>query len=121
MASNTYKSDSGAVFGQSYDFTLDGYSYVMKTVSHSLPTSGIEIKDSSGRFKGGADVADRETMSVEIDAVTGTPPPSQLVVFSLAIHGFTSKYWKIHGLTLKSGNSEGRTYSAEVKQSIASS
>ena len=121
MASNTYKSDSGAVVGQTYDATIDGYAYTLKTVSHALPTSGIEIKDSSGRYKGGADVADRETASVEIDAITGTPPPSQLVVFSLALHGFSSKYWKVHSLTLKSGNSEGRTYSADIKQSIASS
>lgn len=121
MASNTTKSDSGAIYGSSYDITVDGYAYVLKTVSHSLPVDGIEIKDSTGRFKGGAYVAGRETLSVEIDAITGTPPPSQLVVFSQAFHGFTSNYWMIHGLTLKSGNQEGRTYSAEIKQNIASS
>lgn len=121
MASNTTKTDSGAIYGSTYDVTIDSYAYVLKTVSHSLPVSGIEIKDSSGRFKGGAYVADRETLSVEIDAITGTPPPSQLVVFSLSIHGYVSKYWMVHSLTLKSGNSEGRTYSAEIKQNIASS
>lgn len=121
MSSNAYKSDSGAIFGQSYDVTIDGYAYVLKSLSHSLPTEGIEIKTSAGAYKGGADVAGRETMSVEIDAISGTPAPSQLVVFSLAVHGYASKYWKVHGLTIKSGNSEGRTYSAEIKQSIASS
>lgn len=121
MASNTTKSDSGAIYGATYDVTIDGYAYVLKTVSHALPVDGIEIKDSSGRFKGGAYVAGRETQSVEIDAITGTPAPSQLVVFSLAIHGFSSKYWMVHSLTIKSGNEEGRTYSAEIKQNIASS
>ena len=121
MASNTTKTDSGAIYGATYDVTIDGFAYVLKSVSHTLPVDGVEIKDSSGRFKGGAYVAGRETISVEIDAITGTPPPSQLIVFSLAIHGYTSKYWMVHGLTLKSGNSEGRTYSAEIKQNIASS
>ncbi len=121
MASNTYKSDNGAIFGQTYDVTIDGYAYTLKTLDHALPSSGMEIKSSVGAFKGGADVLDRETFSCEIDAITGTPAPSQLVVFAQAFHGFASKYWKVHSMSVKSGNETGRTYSAECKQSYSSS
>lgn len=121
MASNSYKSDSGAVYGQSYDVVIDGLTYVLKTVDHSLNISGITLKDNAGLFKGGAYVAQQETLQVEIDAISGTASPSQLVVFSKAFHGFASKYWMVHNLSIKSGNEAGRTYSAELKASIAAS
>jgi len=121
MASNTYKADSGAIYGQSYSITIDGLAYILKTLSHALPVSGIEIKGATGLFAGGAYVAEQETISCEIDAITGTAAPSQLVVFSQAFHGYASKYWMVHSLTIKSGNAEGRTYSAEIKQSVAAS
>lgn len=116
MASNTYKADAGAVFGQSYDITVDGYAYVCKTVDHAKNVSGITIKDSTGLFKGGAYVVEQEVVQVEIDAITGTPAPSQLYPFAQAFHGFASKNWMIHNLSIKSGNEQGRTYSAELKQ-----
>lgn len=121
MSSNTYKSDNGAIYGQTYDATIDGYAYTLKTVDHAKNVSGIEIKGSTGLFNGGAYVVGQETLQVEIDAITGTPAPSQLVVFSLAIHGFASKYWMVHNLSIKSGNEQGRTYSAEIKESKSSS
>ena len=121
MATNSTKSDSGGIYGQTYDVTIDGYAYTLKTLDHALPTSGMEIKTAVGLYRGGGDVVDRETLSAEIDAISGTPAPSQLVVFAQAFHGFTSKYWKVHSMSIKSGNESGRTYSVECKQSIASS
>ncbi len=121
MSTNSTKSDSGAIYGATYDVTIDGYAYTLKTLDHALPTSGGEIKGPTGLYKGGADVVDRETFSGEIDAISGTPAPSQLVVFAQAFHGFTSKYWKVHSMSIKSGNESLRTYSVECKQSIASS
>ena len=121
MASNTYKADNGAVYGQSYSVTIDGVVYVLKTVDHSKNVSGITIKDNAGIFKGGAYVAQQETVQVEIDAIAGTAAPSQLVVFSCAFHGFSSKYWMVHNLSIKSGNEAGLTYSAEIKESYSAS
>jgi hypothetical protein len=116
MSSNTTKSDSGAIYGQSYDITIDGFAYVCKTVDHAKNVSGMTIKDSSGLFKGGAYVVDQEIVQVEIDAITGTDAPSQLVPFAQAFHGFASKNWLVGNLSIKSGNEQGRTYSAELKQ-----
>ncbi len=116
MASNTSKADSGAIYGESYDITVDGYAYVCKTVDHAKNVSGITIKDSSGLFKGGAYKVEQEMVQVEIDAITGTPPPSQLVPFAQDFHGYGSKNWMVHNLSLKSGNEQGRTYSAELKE-----
>lgn len=116
MASNTYKSDSGGIYGQSYDGTIDGFAYVFKTVDHAKNVSGIVIKDSAGLFKGGAYVVEQEVVQVEIDAITGIDAPSQLVPFALALHGFASKNWMVHNLSIKSGNEQGRTYSAELKE-----
>lgn len=121
MASNTYKSDSGAIYGQSYSVTIDGVAYVLKTIDHAKNVSGIVIKGATGLFAGGAYVVDQETCSVEIDAISGTDAPSQLVVFAQAFHGFASKYWMVHNLSIKSGNETGRTYTAEIKQNVASS
>ena len=121
MASNTTKADTGAIYGASYSVTIDGVLYVLKTVDHALNVSGMIIKDNVGLFKGGAYVVEQEVVQVEIDAITGAAAPSQLVVFAQAFHGFASKYWMVHNLSIKSGNEQGRTYSAELKQSIASS
>jgi hypothetical protein len=116
MASNTTKSDNGAIYGSTYEVTIDGYAYVFKTIDHQKNVSGIVIKDSSGLFKGGAYVVDQEVCAVEIDAISGTPAPSQLVPFAQAFHGFSSLNWMVHNLSIKSGNEQGRTYSAEIKQ-----
>lgn len=121
MASNTYKTDSGAIYGQSYDVTIDGLAYVCKTVDHAKNVSGIVIKDSTGLFKGGAYVVQQEIIQVEIDAIAGTAAPSQLVPFAASFHGFASKYWMVHNLSIKSGNEQGRTYSAELKENKATS
>lgn len=121
MASNTTKSDSGAIYGQTYDVTIDGFAYTLKTVDHAKNVSGIVIKGNTGLFKGGAYVVDQEIVQVEIDAITGIDAPSQLIVFAQAFHGFASKYWMVGNLSIKSGNEAGRTYSAELKQSFASS
>jgi len=116
MASNTYKSDNGAIYGQSYVITVDGFAYVLKTIDHAKNVSGIVIKDETGLFKGGAYVVDQETCAVEIDAIAGTQAPAQLFPFAQAFHGFSSLNWMIHNLSIKSGNEAGRTYSAEIKQ-----
>lgn len=121
MSTNPTKSDSGAIYGQTYDVTIDGYAYTLKTVDHALNVSGIQIKGATGLFKGGAYVVEQERVSIEIDAISGIPAPSQLVVFAQAFHGFTSKYWMLGNLSIKSGNEAGRTYSGELMQSFASS
>ena len=116
MASNTTKADSGAIYGSTYDITIDGVAYVCKTVDHAKNVSGMIIKDSSGLFKGGAYVAEQEVVNVEIDAITGSAAPSQLYPFAQAFHGFSSKNWLVCNLSIKSGNEQGRTYSAELKE-----
>lgn len=114
MATADTLSDSGSIFGATYDVTIDGYVYTLKTADHSLPVSGGQIMDSSGKFKGGAYVRGQERLSVEIDAITGTPAPSQLVAFAQAFHGYSSKYWIVGSLQIKSGNAVSRTYSGEL-------
>lgn len=109
-------SDNGTIYGSTYDVTINGYSYVFKTADHSLPVNGDTIRDSSGKFKGGAYVRGQETIAVEIDAITGTPAPAQLVPFAQAFHGYSSKYWVVGNMQIKSGNAQLRTYSAEVKE-----
>ncbi len=121
MATNPTKSDTGAIYGATYSTTIDGVLYVLKTVDHAKNVSGMIIKGNTGLFIGGGYVVEQEVINVEIDAISGLAAPSQLVVFSQAFHGFSSLYWMVHNLSIKSGNEQGRTYSAELKQSIASS
>lgn len=118
MASNTTKSDTGAIYGATYSAIIDGVLYVLKTVDHALNVSGFTITDKNGQFSGGVYVVEPEVVQVEIDAIAGIDPPSRFVVFEKAFHGFASKYWMVHNLVIKSGNEMGRTYLAELKQSF---
>ena len=118
MASNTTKSDTGAIYGATYSAIIDGVLYVLKTVDHSLGVSGFTITDKNGQFAGGVYAVEPETVQVEIDAIAGIDPPSRFVPFEKAFHGFAAKYWMIHNLVIKSGNALGRTYLAELKQSF---
>ena len=118
MASNTTKSDTGAIYGATYSAIIDGVLFVLKTVDHSLGVSGFTITDKNGQFAGGVYVVEPETVQVEIDAIAGIAPPSRFVPFEKAFHGFAAKYWMIHNLVIKSGNAQGRTYLAELKQSF---
>jgi hypothetical protein len=109
--------DSGFVSG-SYDVTINGYSYTLDTVDHDLPVSEATANAADGTFKGGAAVRGQQKLSVKINAITGTPAPSQLVPFALAIHGFTSLNWKVTNLKIASSNSGAslRTYTADITQ-----
>ena len=118
MASNTTKSDTGAIYGATYSAIIDGVLFVLKTVDHSLGVSGFTITDKNGQFAGWVYVVEPETVQVEIDAIAGIDPPSRFVPFEKAFHGFAAKYWMIHNLVIKSGNAQGRTYLAELKQSF---
>lgn len=109
-------SDGGPIFGATYDVTIDGYAYTLRTADHSLPTADGEIMDSSGLFKGAGAVRKREQISVEIDAITGVQAPTQLKVFAYSFHGYASKYWAVHDLTIKSSQTALRTYTAVLKQ-----
>jgi hypothetical protein len=117
MATASTLSDGGFLTG-TYDITLDGYAYTLKTVDHDLPVSEAVSMASDGTFKGGASVVQQQKLSVSIDAVTGIPAPSQLVPFALAIHGFSSKNWKVTNLKIASTNSGAaiRTYNADITQ-----
>lgn len=108
--------DGGPIYGSTYDVTIDGYAYTLRTADHSLPVAGDEIRDSSGKFKGHASIVQRQQVSVEIDAITGTPAPSQLVPFSQAFHGYAAKWWAVHDLTIKSSQTSLRTYTAVLKE-----
>ena len=118
MASNTTKSDKGAIYGATYSAIIDGVLFVLKTVDHALNVSGFTITDKNGQFAGGVYVVEPEVVQVEIDAIAGIDPPSQFVPFEKAFHGFASKYWMVHNLVIKSGNEHGRTYLADLKQSF---
>lgn len=112
-------SDNGRIFGQTYDVTIDGYSYTLTTLDHALPVNGEQTMDSSGLFNGGGYTRGQERISVEINAVTGTPAPTQLSRFSAAFHGFTSKYWFVGSLQIRSSQNGLRTYSGELLQAKA--
>lgn len=113
-------SDSGAIYAQTYDITINGYAYTLKTVDHSLPVNGEAIADSTGLFKGAGYVRGQETLSCEIDAISGISAPTQLYPFAQAFHGYASKNWVVASLQIKSSNAGTRTYSAELKEYKAS-
>lgn len=116
MPSSNTRSDSGAIFGATYDVTIDGAAYTLKTVDQSIPVNGEQIFTAAGLFKGGGYVLGQERLQVEIDAITGVAAPSQLVPFALSIHGFASKNWIVGNLNIRSGNAQLRTYSAEIME-----
>jgi hypothetical protein len=120
MATANTLSDSGPIFGTTYAVTIDGYSYTLQTVDHDLPVTGEQTRDSSGLFNGGAYTRQQERLSCEINAVAGTPAPSQLVPFAAAFHGFASKNWLVGTLKIKSGTQALRTYTAELLEYKAS-
>lgn len=109
--------DNGLI-GGSYDVTINGYSYTLDTVDQDLPVSESVAMNADGTFKGGYAVKGQQKLAVKINAITGTPAPSQLVPFALAIHGYTSLNWKVTNLKINSSNSGAalRTYSADITQ-----
>lgn len=113
---NTY-SDGGFQIG-SYDATIDGYAYTLDTVDHDLPVSQADAMLATGLPKGGAFVLGKQKLSAKINAISGTPAPSQLVPFSLAIHGYASKWWVVGSLKISSANDGAkiRTYQADIIQ-----
>jgi hypothetical protein len=119
MATANTLADGGFLTG-SYDVTIDGYSYTLDTVDHDLPVTQADAYNANGTAKGGAFIRGKEKLSVKINAVSGTPAPSQLVAFSLALHGYTSKYWVVTNLKISSANTGAniRTYAADIVQHI---
>lgn len=113
-------SDNGFV-GGSYDVTIDGYAYVLDTVDHDLPVSQADAQYANGTPKGALFVKGKQRLAVRIKAVSGVQAPSQLVPFSLAIHGYSSKYWVVTNLKITSANDGAviRTYNADIVQHIA--
>ena len=116
MASASTLSDGGYIIG-TYSVTIDGYAYDLDTLDHDLPVKTDEVVDTTGLFKGSAEVVQRQKISVKIFAITGTPAPSQLVTFSKAFHGYAAKYWKVAGLKIASSTAANRVYSAELLES----
>ncbi len=119
MSSQTTLNDGGFQTG-SYDITLDGYPYTLDTIDHDLPVSVADAMNADGTPKGGAAVVMKQKLSVKINAITGIPAPSQLKPFSLALHGFASKYWFVANLKIASSNDGAkiRTYTADIIQHI---
>jgi hypothetical protein len=111
--------DGGFITG-SYDITIDGYSYTLDTVDHDLPVAQQDAWHANGTPKGGVFVKLKQKISVKIKAVTGTPAPSQLVPFALAIHGYASIYWTVTNLKISSANEAAaiRTYTADIVQHV---
>ena len=111
--------DGGFLTG-SYDVTINGYGYTLDTLDQDLPISQADAMNADGTPKGGAFVRSKQKLSVKIKAITGYPAPAQLVAFSLAIHGYASKYWIVTNLKINSSN-EGasiRTYNADIVEHI---
>lgn len=111
--------DGGFQYG-SYDVTIDGYAYTLDTVDHDLPVTQADAMLASGLPKGGVFVIGKQKMSVKINAVTGTQPPTQLKPFAFAVHGYASKWWAVTNLKISSSNTPStiRTYTADVVQLI---
>ncbi len=111
--------DGGFITG-SYDITLDGYGYTLNTVEHDLPVAQQDASTAAGLPKGGVFVKLKQKLSVKIFGITGTPPPSQLVPFSLAIHGYAAIYWTVTNLKISSANDGAkiREYSADIVQHV---
>lgn len=111
--------DGGYVTG-SYDVTIDGYSFTLDTIDHDLPVAQQDAWFANGTPKGGVFVKLKQKLSVQIKAVIGTPAPSQLVPFALAIHGYGSLYWTVTNLKIKSANEAAaiRTYAADIVQHV---
>lgn len=112
-------SDGGFITG-SYDVTIDGAAYTLDTVDHDLPIAQADAMTATGLPKGGAFVRQKQKLAVKIKAITGISAPSQLVPFSLAIHGYSALYWVVTNLKIASAN-EGasiRTYTADICQHV---
>jgi len=109
--------DNGLI-GGSYDVVIDGFAYTLDTVDHDLPVSEAVANNANGTFKGGLSVKGQQKLSVKINAMTGVQAPSQLVPFSLAIHGFAARNWKVANLKINSSNSGAalRTYTADITE-----
>lgn len=110
----------GSFLSGSYDVTIDGYAYTLDTVDHDLPVSQSDAMNANGTAKGGVFVKGKQRLAVKINAISGTPAPSQLVPFALALHGYASKNWIVTGLKISSANNGAqiRTYNAEICQHI---
>jgi hypothetical protein len=109
--------DNGLI-GGSYEININGYVYVLDTADHDLPVSEAVANNANGTFKGGLSVKGQQKIAVKINAIDGTPAPSQLVPFALTIHGFPSRNWKVTNLKINSSNSGAalRTYSADITE-----
>ena len=117
MAEPNVLTDNGLISG-SYDVVIDGAAYTLDTVDHDLPVAESVAMNADGTFKGGASVKGQQKLSVKINAITGVKAPSQLVPFSLAIHGYAARNWKVTNLKVTSSNSGAslRSYSADITE-----
>lgn len=119
MSSATILSDGGFVTG-TYDVTIDGNAYTIDTIDQELPITEAHAFKADGTPKGCAYVRGKEKISVKINAITGTPAPSQLVPFNQAFHGYSSKKWAVTNLKIASANTGAvlRTYTADLVEQI---
>lgn len=90
--------------------------YILDTLDHDLPVKEETANAVDGTFNGGSAVRQQEKLAVKIWAVTGAPAPAQLVRFALAVHGYTSKFWKVTNLKIATGTGVQRAYSADITQ-----
>lgn len=110
MASATTLQDSGLLRG-SFNVTIDGYAYRLKTATRNKPVTSNFESDENGRPVASSHVATWEKISGEIMAYNGTQAPSQLFPFS-----YDSKYWAITNLTLNYATENLRSYSVEITE-----
>jgi hypothetical protein len=110
MASATTLQDKGLLRG-SFNVTIDGYSYRLKTAQRSKPSVSAFESDENGRPVASSHVATWQKISGEIMAYTGVQEPSQLYPFS-----YDSKYWAITSCTLNYATENLRSYTVELTQ-----
>lgn len=108
MASNSILADKGLVRG-SFNVTIDGYTYRLKTAQRSQPVRSAFEYDENGKPVASSHVVDFQRLSGEILAYSGVPSPSQLKPFT-----YDGAYWSIGNLTLNYATEGLRSYNVEI-------
>lgn len=114
MAVNTvFLADGGLIRG-SYNITINGYSYVLKTFDLDLPVRSENDYSETGAFAKSSHITDAQKWAITISAVTGTPQPTQL--FPFTISAYSGLYWAVGNLKLQGSAMGLQTWSGDLLQ-----
>ncbi len=114
MSVTTIQLSDGGLIRGSYNITINGLAYVLKTFDLDLPVRSENDYAETGAFAKSSHITDQQKWAVTISAIAGTAGPTQLYPFTIS--GYSNLYWAVGNLKF-TGTAMGlQTWSADLLQ-----